>query len=271
MHVEETLPAGVPRGTIVAVPGLGESAGALGISAHLWAEDGWRVLAVDPRGHGQSPRWTPELLQHNPGDVIVRDLVNTLEATTLDPATRTIAFGHSAGGSSIAAVAAVRPDLFDAVVLEDPFWRLPVTHHQDPVVAADAAANLRRHQAMSDAERRAEISAIHPRWPADEIPEWSKARERMDVALVAHGDVIPSMPWPAILEELRRAEIPVQIITGTVKTGNTEAHRAIERSLGARVDVLEGATHFIRRDFRSAFHALIAGFLDNSMSATGRH
>ena len=260
LYVEEHAPVGARRGTIVAVPGLAESAGTLRITAQNWAERGFRVLSVDPRGHGLSPRWTPELLLRHPGDVIVDDLIDTL--TPLLEGDPLVFFGHSAGGSVAAAVAATEPSGLAGVLLEDPFWRLPVTPHQDRQVAVDAAASLERLQAMTDAERRAEITARFPSWPLDELDEWSLAKQRMDVSLVLNGDVIPTRAWTTLLSDLAEASVPVRIVTGTVAIGITADHRAIARSLGADVIVVDGASHFIRRDARDRFNTIANDFID---------
>jgi pimeloyl-ACP methyl ester carboxylesterase len=275
LHVVETSPGARRRGTIVAIPGLAESAGTLRMTARHWADRGFRVLSIDPRGHGLSPRWTPDLLRRHPGDVIVAEILDTLAPRLEgDPL---VLFGHSAGGSAAAAVAAglQSPATASAslqspaaVVLEDPFWRLPVTPHQDRRVAIDAAASLERLQAMTDAERRAEITALFPSWPDDELAEWSLAKERMDVALVLNGGVIPTRAWPTLLSDLAEASVPVHIVTGTIAIGITADHRAIAGSLGADVTVVDGATHFIRRDARDRFHAIVDEFLDRTVPAT---
>ena len=98
LHVEETPGTGPRRGTIVAIPGLAESAATLRTAAEHWAARGFRVLAADPRGHGLSPRWTPELLERHPGDVIVDELRETLAPRLCDGPV--VVFGHSAGGSA---------------------------------------------------------------------------------------------------------------------------------------------------------------------------
>jgi len=267
LHTEITEPRGPRRGTIIAIPGLAESAATLAPTAHHWAQQGWQVVAVDPRGHGSSPRWTPELLNQHPGDVIVEELVDTVEALGLGTAEPLVYFGHSAGGSA-AAAAAARTAGVRAVILEDPFWRLPVTPHQDRQVAEAAADNLRRLQAMTDEARQAEAAATFPRWPSDELPAWSQAKADMDATLVANGDVIPTRAWPTLLADLRASSVPVQIITGTIKIGITANHRAIARSLGAETTVLDGATHFIRRDERARFHQITERFLDSALSRT---
>lgn len=270
LHVEETLPADAGRrGTIVAVPGLAESAGTLRVTARHWASLGFRVLAIDPRGHGESPRWTRELLQRHPGDVIVDELLAEL-APRLD-GDPLVVFGHSAGGSAAAAVAASMPAGLSGVLLEDPFWRLPVTPHQDPRVATEAAETLQHQQAMTEEERRSEIKALFPGWPDDELTEWSLAKLRTDVELVRNGDVIPTAPWTTLLGALRDASVPVHIVTGTVAIGITENHRAIARSLDAGVTVIEGAGHFVRRDARDRFHAIADAFLDQTVSSRAEH
>ncbi|KQW74877.1 hypothetical protein ASC89_25045 [Devosia sp. Root413D1] len=268
LHRLEFNPAAPCRGTIVAIPGLAESAATLAITAQHWAGNGFRVLAIDPRGHGQSSRWTADLLKRHPGDVIVEDILADLNEWLSGADQPLVLFGHSAGGSAAAAVAARLGSRVSAVVLEDPFWRLPVTPFQDRDVAVNAAATLRRWQAVSDAERQAEIAELFPRWPQDELAAWSKAKADMDVALVAQGDVIPTRAWPTLLGELAGAGVPVKIITGTIRIGITASHRAIIRSLGAEVAVVPGATHFIRRDDRQLFHALVDSFLDAALPQT---
>lgn len=266
LHLIETIaPAGGTRGTIVALPGLAESAETLRVTTAHWAHCGFRVLSIDPRGHGRSPRWTAELLRRHPGDVIVDDVLETIEPE-LDGGALVL-FGHSAGGSAAAAVAARRPRGLAAVLLEDPFWRLPVTRHQDRQVAEAAAATLEHQQSLTDAERLAELAAIHPGWPADELDAWSEAKQRMDVTLVRNGDVIPSTGWPTLLAQLAGARIPVHIVTGTVAIGITANHRAVARSLGAEVMVIEGAGHFVRRDARDRFHTIADTFLDETVPA----
>lgn len=262
LHAIDLPAVGPCRGTIVAVPGLMESADCLTITARHWASRGFRVIAIDPRGHGSSPRWTEDLLRRHPGDVIVEDILADLDDLLTDADDRLVLFGHSAGGAAAAAVASALRERVAAVVLEDPFWRLPVTPFQDRDVAAAAAAELSRLQALDDAERQAHIVELFPRWPHDELAAWSKAKEDMDVALVAHGNVIPMRAWPTLLSDLAQAEVPVKIITGTARIGVTANHRAIIRSRGADVTVVPGATHFIRRDERDAFHDLVDQFLN---------
>lgn len=257
--------AGEARGTIVALPGLMESVEALLPTLGHWASRGINVLGVDPRGHGASPRWSSDLLDRHPGDVIVEDILATLDEAPIERTAPLIIFGHSAGGAAAAAVAARLIGRVRAVILEDPFWRLPVTQFQDPAVAERAGAELSRLKSLPPAARIAEIGAIFPQWPEDELAAWARAKDDTDLSLVANGHVIPSRGWPTIVAELVQARIPVQILTGTLRIGMTANHRTILRALGAEVTVVRGATHFVRRDARDLFHTLTDDFLDRHL------
>ena len=268
LHTLSLPAASERRGTIIALPGLIESAEALLPTLRHWASRGFDVLGIDPRGHGKSPRWSQDLLDRHAGDVIVEDILATLEQAPIDPTAPLILFGHSAGGAAAAAVAARLPGRVGAVMLEDPFWRLPVTQFQDEAVAQRAAVDLARVKAMSPSHRIAEIRAVFPQWPLDELDAWSRAKEDMDISLVANGHVIPTRGWPTIVAELVEGGVPIQVITGTIRIGMTANHRAMLRALGAEVVVVRGATHFIRRDARDLFHTLSDSFLDRHVPAS---
>ena len=265
LHTTWLPSEGAARGTIVALPGLIESVQALLPTLRHWAGRGFNVLGIDPRGHGGSPRWTSELLDRHPGDVIVEDILATLDETLIERNAPLILFGHSAGGAAAAAVAARLTDGVRAVILEDPFWRLPVTQFQDPAAAERTATELSRLRAMTPAARIEEIRAIFPQWPEDELAAWARAKDDMELALVANGHVIPSRGWPTLIADLIGAGIPVQCLTGTIRIGLTSNHRAILRALGAEMTVVRGASHFVRRDARDLFHTLTDNFLDRHL------
>jgi pimeloyl-ACP methyl ester carboxylesterase len=80
--------------------------------------------------------------------------------------------------------------------------------------------------------------------------------------------VIPTPPWPQLLEELDAGKVPVMIITGTDRIGITEAHRDIARRHHAQIVVIQNASHFVRRDAPSAFMAVAGGFLHDVLPVT---
>ena len=75
----------------------------------------WRMLAVDLRGHGDSPRFTDEELADTAA-VVLADVLRVL-----DEVRRPVALvGHSYGALFALRAALARPDLVRGLVLEDP-------------------------------------------------------------------------------------------------------------------------------------------------------
>ena len=73
---------------LVLLHGIGGSALSQADAVLHWAARGYRVVALDARGHGLSPRWEPEELGRA-GEVLVQDLIDVLEELA--------AGSHSAG------------------------------------------------------------------------------------------------------------------------------------------------------------------------------
>jgi pimeloyl-ACP methyl ester carboxylesterase len=78
------------------------------------ASRGWRVVAVDLRGHGGSPRIEGTVTREE----LAFDVVETIEA--LDAGPIDVAIGHSLGAAAVQELAHGWPELVDRVVLEDP-------------------------------------------------------------------------------------------------------------------------------------------------------
>jgi pimeloyl-ACP methyl ester carboxylesterase len=286
-----SLPLGQARAVVVAVHGLMESAECLEAAFPHWVSHGWAVLALDMRGHGSSPRWSDEDLQRHPGDVMVQDVLDVLGSADLREAAGlpTLYYGHSAGGSVAAAVAAAVVDqaavldqaavvdqaaVLDqaragfrpaAVLLEDPFWRLPVTPLQDPSVAEAAYAHLLKVQACTASERAVIRRHEWPNWSEAEILRSTMAQENCDPRLIRNGNVIPSTPWPDLTASLTAADVPVLIITGTVRAGIMPEHQRMARRLGAKVEVFDGASHFVRRDMEDRFMSTATAFFAEAL------
>ncbi len=263
LHLTRTAARPPVRGTILALHGMMESGPTLASATDAWAADGWSVVAPDLRGHGHSPRWDPDDALH-PGDRLTQDVVELLDELGDDAvaAGPLVLFGHSAGGGVAAASAALRPDRVRAVVLEDPFWRLPMTRHQDRSVAEQAYCDLLDRQAMELPELAAWGASEHPGWDPEELPAWAQAQHDADPALVRNGDVIPTPSWPDLLSGLVRADIDTLVVTGTAAgVGMTPEHRRLISSSGARLAVIDGAAHFVRRDAPQEFVRVTSTFL----------
>lgn len=120
--------------------GITDSAACWAEAVDRWSAAGYRIVALDARGHGDSPRWDAEDLadQATAGARLAADLETTLEdlrAHGLRPSphapdagalTAPLAVvGHSMGGVTGLDVAARRPDLVDAAIAEDPAFTTP--------------------------------------------------------------------------------------------------------------------------------------------------
>jgi pimeloyl-ACP methyl ester carboxylesterase len=191
------------------------------------AECGYRVLAPDLRGHGQSPRG--EYGAQSWAD----DLVETL------PASPEVAIGHSLGGLALAlAVERLRPR---RAVYEDPAWRVPAHTHG----AAAAAFEGRKRWTREDLARE------NPRWSDPDLDRSLAAIAAWDPAcasalLDGNGyDLIPTRPVvpsllvladpsalvpPELAEDLGRRGFSVVAVAGA---GHSVHRDDLEGFLGA--------------------------------------
>ena len=112
-------PASAPA--LVLLHGITGSAVSQSEAISHWARAGYRVIALDARGHGLSPRWSPEQLARA-GEVLVDDVVAALSEIEAErsarlaaalpaPAVPPVLIGHSMGGATAMVVAARHPEL----------------------------------------------------------------------------------------------------------------------------------------------------------------
>lgn len=127
----------------------GEGAPLLALHGHLgrgavWAPlakalPGWRIVAPDQRGHGRTgpgPDYSRE--------GYVGDAAELIEALGLAPA---VVLGHSLGGVNAYQLAARRPELVRAVIVEDAPAELPV---RPDIEGADPDINTSRRLLAGD-------------------------------------------------------------------------------------------------------------------------
>lgn len=215
----------------------------------------WTVVAADAPAHGGTPL--------RDGDfVIANHAVSALAVVDSLPQVvgrgrPVVAFGHSMGALTAARVAAARPDLVSALVIEDPArTTLRRTHS-----VTRMRSWLTGLQAGDHASRVAWVRANHPDWPRAELAPWARSKAAVDLR---HLDRPHDWgePLPAILSEVR---CPVLIIRGEPANGGIVSMTAARRcaaacSGGARVIALD-AGHCPRREAPRAFIAALAAVL----------
>jgi pimeloyl-ACP methyl ester carboxylesterase len=168
----------------------------------------FRPFAVDLRGHGASS-WTPGRYDW---DVVGGDLVRFLEQVVGEPA---VVSGNSSGGVLAVWLAARRPDLVRAVVVEDaPVFSTEWPRFRDRdrfvyaglVHAVDALADL-EHRRLADYFRGQGLPVSERR--VKRMPDWlcRWLQHDLDRYAAAHPGEPAGLAgrWPARLGELFRS------------------------------------------------------------------
>jgi esterase len=213
------------------------------------AARGWRVVAVDMRGHGGSPRIegftsVPEL---------AADLAVAIERIGA-PVGALV--GHSLGAAVCAELAFERPELVHRLVLEDP---------PSLIRADDLAwhANLEREHLASQADPVGEVArelAENPRWLEEDARQDVEGKQLADLPGIlatfrrdTGARVVDLVPRQSVATLYVLATERRSVFTG-------DARRQLERTLppNARLVVMD-AGHTVHRD---RFEEYVAAVLD---------
>ncbi|WP_137991910.1 alpha/beta fold hydrolase [Streptomyces vilmorinianum] len=200
------------------------------------AERGYRVVAVDLRGHGASGRAAAPS-GYTPQDY-ADDLVETL------PAGAELAIGHSLGGLTLAtAVERLAPR---RAVYVDPAWHLPSgPGGYQPELFTQAKSLTRDH-----------IRQFNPRWEDEDLDIEVDSVRRWDERS-AHG-LLPFTGkdlWPA------RAVVPslLMLADPSMLVAPERARMLEER--GFELRTVAGAGHTIHRDDFDGFMTALQGWI----------
>lgn len=240
--------AGQGPSTLVLLHGFTDSGAAWADAIERWAPH-FRVLALDALGHGDSPRLTPEQLVE-PGEAMFETTVEYLESLG-EPVTLV---GHSMGGAMAAAIAARRPELVRAAVLEDPAW-------SDENVDMGAWVEASRAFRADPEGKLAEARRSNPTWPESEFEPWAQSNLDVQEELVARGRITVTTPWREIAASI---SVPVLVISGTEQVILDSAVLDEIEALGnpaIDIRVVAGAGHCVRRDRTDDYHAVVDPWL----------
>ena len=242
--------------------GVTDNAASLAAEHRRW-QDLYDVTSVDARGHGLSARFTPAQLA-DPVAVMVEDLIALVEDRGHEAPC--ILIGHSMGGAVSAAAAAARPDLVDAVILEEPAW---LSDEQAASYRAGAPALADRMARICNDPGRAltENREAYPAWDLEEACAWLQGKVQVDRDFVRTGEVSVRTPWTGVAAALT---VPTLLVTsdgGDVLIGadGLETVRLLGNPV-IRTAVVPGASHCVRRDRAQGFHAVCDPFLEEAAS-----
>ena len=253
---------GAPQ--LVLLHGITSSAAANWPSIAHWSQRGWRVIALDARGHGLSPRWQPQQL--------VDDVVEVLEYLPTPAAgLKPILIGHSMGAATAAVVAAQRPDLVSALVLEDPA-RYGTRSPSELLRRGQARAN---HVNRTLADLPASLAALlenagMPGQPSaqEALPSlW--ASQQLDQSLLDTGVVAPEVEFTQLMESI---SLPTLLLTGDrrgeARVGAQLLAQLMEQNPHICGQVMSGAGHQVRRANPQAYYDVVDAFLQAQVPAS---
>lgn len=200
------------------------------------AERGYRVIAVDQRGHGRSPRGTGRTAQERYAlEAYAEDLVETL------PAGAELAVGHSLGGISLlGAVERLKPA---RAVYVDPAWQFGRVEGVDPRMFVEF-----RHAT------REQITALNPRWEAAdvdvELATLAVWDEESALALSGQESGLPAAP-----------AVPSLVVLADDSFLVAAEDAELLRARGFEVRTVPGAGHTVHRDDHDGFLTALDGWI----------
>lgn len=218
----------------------------------------FHTVAYDFRGHGHSPRFSAAQLA-DPFPVLVADLIAEVEQLY-----RPLVYGHSMGGAVVAEAAIARPELFGALVLEDPAWMDP-----DPAQARERGAQrvAALHRDLSDLPAALRRIQAEEKWPWNALMGWAGGRGRVQEEFVATGVVAPAKPWRQSAAELTATRIPTLLLTGTGDNCVLSPAEALSvAAVNMQVTVIEGARHGVWRTRPEETMRVVLGFVARNFS-----
>ncbi len=196
------------------------------------ADAGWRVDAVDLRGHGTAPRGLDYTI-----DAYAVDLTHTQPA---DDAPWDLVLGHSLGGAAATVAAASTPSWTRHLVLVD-----PAIHLAD--VDRDAV-RASQEQAFADTSVGA-VRAAHPEWLELDIELKAIAAQQASRYAVEQTG-LQNTPWD-VREAASRLTVPTHVIAGdpavySIFTGDLAAE--VLQNPRVSMSVVPGTGHSPHRD-----------------------
>ena len=240
----------------------GTAGGSVVVCAHGFSDDGncwsrladrigdrYEIVAVDARNHGRSDRGPADW------ETLTADLAGVVDRLGLE---RPTLLGHSLGATTVALVAAHRPELVGRVVLEDPPWRIDAAP-----LDADQIVGVRAWVASLGGEsvdRLREMGRLqHPAWPDEEFDSWAPAKLGLGERAVEH---LTPIDWRAVVSAI---DVPLLLVMGDPDLDAIASPDVAAEVAALHDDVsvvtIDGAGHNIRRERLDAYVAALTAFV----------
>ena len=223
-----------------------------------FAENGWRVVAVDLRGHGKSPRATHDLgLEDLSGDL--HETVSAL----LGPEERgvDVLLGHSLGALAALELCGEHGDLVERLVLEEPPGSESIDFDE---IARSVEADVARAREAPEAHKREQL---------EENPSWSEGDSVANVESLRDCDaeLVAAMVRNGLHYDLTTlvglVDVPTLLVLGSDARGSAlpEPERtAIANALRRGAVETFDAGHGVHRDDFEGYVRLLGNWLDST-------
>ncbi len=212
------------------------------------------IIMLDARGHGHSD--APESgygpLEH------AADVAAVIEALGLE---KPVLMGHSMGGVTAGAVAAMYPHLVSRIIVEDPAWR----HDRPPTAQQKILTEEWRKEAIGlKSKSRDELIALgqqrNPKWDNIEFGPWVEAKQLVNPKVFDF--ILAENDWEASIPKIA---CPTLLVTGEPEQGgivtSESAQHLTEINPNLQHTHIAGAGHNIRREQFEAFIRTVRGVL----------
>jgi pimeloyl-ACP methyl ester carboxylesterase len=215
------------------------------------ADRGWRVIAVDQRGHGGSPA----VDGFATAETLAADIGLTLDRLGVLPVD--LLLGHSLGAAVALELAHRRPEIARRLVIEDPPGQ---TRVDDPEYQANLERDVLAARADPESEVRRELSE-NPAWLEEDARQDVEGRQRVDLA-----GILASLRHDTQLravELVPKIQIPTLYLLADEERsvlGTTRA--ALIESLPATAALAEfDSGHTVHRDQFDAYLSTVTNWL----------
>jgi pimeloyl-ACP methyl ester carboxylesterase len=222
-----------------------------------FAENGWRAVAVDLRGHGKSPRATNGLGLED----LAGDLHETLAALLGPEESVDVLLGHSLGALAALELCREHGGLVERVVLEEP-------PGSESIDFAEISRGVE-----ADVARAREAPEAHKREQLEENPSWSEGDSAANVESLRDCDAEPvaAMIRHGLHYDLTALvgsiEVPALLVLGSEARGSAlpEPERtAVADALGRSAVETFDASHGVHRDDFEGYVRLLGNWLNST-------
>lgn len=219
-------------------------------------ERDYDLIMPDARGHGRSS--APE--DGYGYTTLAEDLCAFCDALGLE---KPLLMGHSMGAATVAQLAAARPDLPRAIILEDPPWResMPVGGEARREQADGLSQQIIAQNAMSAEELISPQREQYPTWSDLEMVHWAESK-RLVSPNAARIITAKTAPWQ---ETASAITCPLLLLRADPDLGAIVTDATAEEARGLwrnGQDVrIDGAGHCIHREQFGAVMRAVTTFI----------